>query len=66
MAAYWAINIIFCRYLFFVGQAIGQLAKRACLSAQPLFVVFAWFNVRQHSNGYIDVSVWERKYQLRG
>jgi hypothetical protein len=27
---------------------------------------FVWFNVRQHNNGYIDVSVWERNYQLRG
>jgi hypothetical protein len=27
---------------------------------------FVWFNVRQHNNGYIDVSFWERKCQLRG
>jgi hypothetical protein len=25
---------------------------------------FVWFNVRQHNNGYIDVSFWERKYQM--
>jgi hypothetical protein len=24
-----------------------------------------WFNVRQRNNGYIDVSFWERKHQLR-
>jgi hypothetical protein len=30
------------------------------------FFVVVWFNVRQHKNGYIDVSLWERKYQLRG
>jgi hypothetical protein len=29
-------------------------------------VWFVWFNVRQHNNGYIDVSFWERKHQLRG
>jgi hypothetical protein len=22
---------------------------------------FVWFNVRQHNNGYIDVSFWEKK-----
>jgi hypothetical protein len=29
-------------------------------------VLFVWFNVRQHNDGYIDVSFLERKYQLRG
>jgi hypothetical protein len=63
------INIYFhyvVKWVYIVSWSTACVEMSSKILTSFSVFVFVWFNVRQNNNGYIDVSFWERKYQLRG